>query len=103
MRRAHVTLSTVALGVDADRRLLQALAAAGGGRYAFTADASTLPRIFARDVQRTVGAAEVRGRLPVTAAAQSPLTRSLAGRSLPPLGGLVSTTLRAGASAPLVA
>jgi Ca-activated chloride channel homolog len=102
MRKANITLSTVALGNGADKPLLKNLAGAGGGRYAFTADARQLPRIFAREVQRSLGASKVVGKLSVSAAATSPLTRSLAGKQAPELNGLVATTLRSGASAPLV-
>jgi Ca-activated chloride channel family protein len=102
MRKAHITLSTVALGSGSDRALLKNLAQAGGGRYAFTADARQLPSIFAREVQRSLGASKVQGKLAVGAAATSPLTRSLAGKQAPGVTGLVATTLRSGASAPLV-
>jgi hypothetical protein len=102
VRRAGATLSTVALGADADRTLLRRLARLGGGRFLDAPDGATLPAIFADEARRSVPSVAVRGRLAVTPSAPSSLTASLAGRALPALGGVVVTGLRAGASAPLV-
>lgn len=41
-----ITVSTVALGEDADRQLLQDIAAWGGGRSYYTNDPMNIPRIF---------------------------------------------------------
>jgi Mg-chelatase subunit ChlD len=41
-----ITVSTVALGVDADRALMSGLAASGQGRFYYTDDARDVPRIF---------------------------------------------------------
>lgn len=45
----QMTLSTVAIGNDADTNLLRSLAEAAKGRYYFTNDESTLPAIFSRE------------------------------------------------------
>ncbi len=51
MRAGDATLSVIALGTpqDADAALLQAIAARGGGRILFNADAATLPHLFAQE------------------------------------------------------
>ena len=49
MRAKGVTLSTVAVGEDADQKLLERLAADGGGRYYYTDVFSGLPEIFAKE------------------------------------------------------
>jgi Ca-activated chloride channel homolog len=102
VRRAGATLSTVALGADADRTLLRRLARLGGGRFLDAPDGAALPAIFAQEARRSVPSVAVRGRLAVTPSAPSSLTASLAGRALPALGGVVVTDLRPGAQAPLV-
>jgi hypothetical protein len=102
VRRAGATLSTVALGADADRPLLRRLARLGGGRFLDAPEGATLPAIFADEAKRGVPSVAARGRLAVTPAAPSPLIAALAGRALPALGGVVVTGLRAGAQMPLV-
>jgi uncharacterized protein YegL len=49
MNDAGITMSTVAVGYDADTALLKRLADAAKGRYYFTADQSTIPAIFSRE------------------------------------------------------
>lgn len=49
MRKNGVTLSTVAVGEDADQKLLERLAEEGGGRYYYTDVFSDLPEIFAKE------------------------------------------------------
>jgi Mg-chelatase subunit ChlD len=49
MAAARITLTTVAVGGDADRIMLERIAQIGGGRHYFTDDPSTIPQIFARE------------------------------------------------------
>ncbi|GIP39645.1 VWA domain-containing protein [Paenibacillus sp. J31TS4] len=49
MRKKGITLSTVAIGDGADRRLLERLAELAEGRSYFTNDMSTVPAIFSRE------------------------------------------------------
>jgi len=44
-----ITLSSVAMGRDADQQLLEQLAQAGGGRYHFAADPASIPEIFTEE------------------------------------------------------
>ncbi|MDW5595524.1 VWA domain-containing protein, partial [Conexibacter stalactiti] len=101
LRQERITLSTVALGQDADTALMRRLARSAGGRFYAVPDARELPRVFARETRRSAPSVGVRATLPVTATAASPLTADLSGRSLPPLRGTVLTRLRPGAVAPL--
>lgn len=50
-----ITLSTVAVGADADTNLLSSLAEQGEGRYYFSGDLSQLPDIFAQEVCLSMG------------------------------------------------
>ncbi|WP_312469284.1 VWA domain-containing protein [Neobacillus sp.] len=49
----HITLSTVALGSDADRNLLEDLAGQGKGRFYDVTDASVIPSILSRETVMT--------------------------------------------------
>ncbi|MCR9198001.1 MAG: FixH family protein [Planctomycetaceae bacterium] len=48
MAADQITVSTVGIG-DADRALLERMAASGNGRYYFTSDVSAIPQIFAKE------------------------------------------------------
>lgn len=49
MKGGKITMSTVAVGMDADVNLLQSLADEAKGRYYFVDDASSIPSIFSRE------------------------------------------------------
>ena len=97
----HITLSTIALGPDADVDLLRRLARQGRGTFVAVPDARDLPRVLARETRRVAPAVAQRARLAVAPGAASPITSALGGGALPPLGGNVLTRLRDGAIAPL--
>jgi Ca-activated chloride channel family protein len=99
----HATLSSVALGQDADQRLLRHLSAVGGGGYHYTANAHDLPGIFAREARRGVRPAHVAGRISTALASDVAAVRSLLGTRLAPVRGYVATRLLPGAVADVVA
>jgi Ca-activated chloride channel family protein len=93
-------LSVVALGVEADRQLLQALAHSSGGRAYFPNDIRELPAIVARESTRVAGGRVVESRFqPV--ARPHPIVTALAGATLPALGGYVVTAAKPTADSPL--
>jgi len=47
-----ITISTVALGYDADQRVLRRIAELGGGNYYFTDDPNNIPKIFLKEAER---------------------------------------------------
>src|SRR5207253_3168229 len=51
MRGANVTLSTIAVGGDADQALLTQLARQGDGRYYFAEHARDIPRLMTRETE----------------------------------------------------
>ena len=63
LRQARITVATVALGADADRKLLGQIAAATGGHAYVTDNAHELPKIFAKETQLAAKPVRVRGRL----------------------------------------
>lgn len=89
-----MTLSTVALGEDADRALLENLAQIGRGRYYPVDDAETVPRIFVRE---TLQASRSAIREEPVLAAQVGKAEFLNGidfDAAPPLLGYVQTSVK---------
>ncbi|GAB5602517.1 vWA domain-containing protein [Thermus sp. FJN-A] len=78
-------VSAVALGPDADRAFLEALAQRGGGRFYQAATPGELPRLFLREGQAVFQGEALEGRFPVRAVAH-PLTEGFA---FPPLAVLL--------------
>jgi Ca-activated chloride channel homolog len=103
LRAEHITVTTVALGADADRTLLRQIANGTGGHAYATDNARQLPKIFVKDTRLSAKPVRVKGHLRVLVASDSPILRSLAGRQPPGLSGNVVTTLKAGAQADLEA
>lgn len=87
---AGMTLSTVAVGSDADTLLLEALAGAGGGRYYFTNDAADVPEIFAKETALATRSLVVNGSFYPAAGSAGPLLQGVG--PMPPLEGYVATT-----------
>lgn len=55
MRQAGITLTTVAVGSDADTRLMKRLASIGGGRSYQADEFSNIPKIFAKETMMAGG------------------------------------------------
>ncbi len=49
MAQAKITVTTVGVGEDADKKLLEEIARLGNGRYYFTDDPASVPQIFAKE------------------------------------------------------
>lgn len=91
MQSAQITLSTLAIGADADTRLLSNLAHIGGGRYYFTERGAQIPRIASKETTILTRNAVVEGQVAAVVVDPSPILRTLAG-DLPALSGYVATT-----------
>ncbi|HUX85726.1 MAG TPA: VWA domain-containing protein, partial [Chloroflexota bacterium] len=90
----HITLSTIAIGSDADLKLMQMLAKRGNGRYYYTAQAADIPQITTRETRIVSGSAKVDSQFQPIVATSSPLLQSIVARDLPVLGGYAVTTPR---------
>lgn len=96
----NITVSTVAVGDDADTRLLETIAEWGKGRHYFTADARSIPHIFSKETA-------LASRTFIVEQPQIP-RRTGAGdwtalpRSLPPLRAYVAATPKQMAEVSLV-
>jgi Ca-activated chloride channel family protein len=102
LKKGKISVATVALGSEADFGLLKEIAAETGGNYYATEDARDLPKIFSKETRLNTRTVRLRGRIGVSAGDPSPITGSLVGQKLPPLGGNVVTTLKPGALAALL-
>lgn len=101
MRAARVTLSTVAVGGDADTTLLQALARLGRGRYHFAATPRAIPQIFSSETLMAARTVLVDQQFLPAAASTSPILRGLS--VAPPLDGYVAVLPKDRAEVVLVA
>lgn len=100
MKAANMTMSTVAIGTDADQALLERLAKLAGGRFYAVADQSTVPAIFSREavlISRTY----VVDRPFTPAFVGTPDLSGVLGGGLPALNGYIATTLKETAEAVL--
>jgi uncharacterized membrane protein/Mg-chelatase subunit ChlD len=91
MSAAQITLSTLAIGSDADTRLLTSLAHLGGGRYYFTERSTQIPRIASKETSILTRNAVIEGQVAAVVGDPSPILRSISG-DLPSLSGYVATT-----------
>jgi Mg-chelatase subunit ChlD len=100
MAQGKITVSTIAIGSDADRKMMKNLADLGGGRYYETSDAGSLPRIF---VKEAFVASELimEGDFRPIASGESEILKGIDTSSLPTLRGYVGTSAKEGASVPI--
>ncbi|MDH5493330.1 MAG: VWA domain-containing protein, partial [Myxococcales bacterium] len=91
MRAEGITVSSVGLGGDVNRALLQSIASGGGGRAYFTADPHNIPRIFMRETSTVARSSAVEEYFQPIVAQRADFLRGLEiGRS-PFLHGYVAT------------
>ena len=102
LKQQHISVATVALGAEADFKLLKQIAADTGGNYYRTENARELPKIFDKETRLNTRTVRLRGEIGVSAGDPSPITGSLVGEHLPPLGGNVVTELKPGAEVALL-
>ena len=100
---ARISVSTVAVGDDADRQLMADIADWGGGRGYYTDDVRNVPKIFASETMIVSrGLISEEPFFPRYTAA-SEIMRGFDPADLPPLEGFVRTYLKAGAKQILTA
>jgi len=102
LKKGKISVATVALGAEADFKLLKQIAADTGGNYYATENARELPKIFDKETRLNTRTVRLRGEIGVSAGEPSPITGSLVGEHLPPLRGNVVTELKPGAAAALL-
>ncbi len=92
MREQGVTLSTIAIGTDADVNLLQNLADWGRGRYYDASNPIDVPRFVLKETTEVARAAITEETFTPSAVDQTPVLDGLG--TLPPLHGYVATTAK---------
>jgi Mg-chelatase subunit ChlD len=89
-----ITLSTVAMGVDADHELMARLAALGKGRFYHTDDPRNVPRIFTSETMAVARASVVEGDIQPRPAYAGELMEGFGADAFPVLGGYQRTSAK---------
>ena len=98
-REGNATISTIAIGHEANVRLLTAISQYGGGAFYQTDTAETLPEIFLQDMKQHGGEITlVEKEFSPHGQSPDPVLKELAGRRLPNLKGYVGTELKPNAT-----
>jgi Ca-activated chloride channel family protein len=98
-REGGATISTIAIGREANLALLQSISRYGGGAFYQTDSPSNLPQLFVEDFRQHGGETTMQEHVFVPHTVKpDPVLKDLAGRQLPPIAGYVSTELKPGAS-----
>jgi Ca-activated chloride channel homolog len=93
----HITVSTVAVGEDADTELLARIARWGGGRSYATSDPSDVPRIFLTDTKLATRGLVVEKSFFPREVSNAEMIRGLSLAAMPALQGFVLTYMKPGA------
>jgi Mg-chelatase subunit ChlD len=94
MRKAGVTTSGVAVGPDADRKLLTSIARSGGGQFYYLRNPKEIPRIFMREARRVSIPLVFEDQSGFAVNVVSPNNELSGISSLPPITGYVLTTIK---------
>jgi Ca-activated chloride channel family protein len=95
MSKDKITVSTVAIGKDADVQLMVDVAKWGRGRFYYTEDSQTIPRIFTLETQLASKASLIEQPFkPQLTAPSHEAMQEIDWKQVPPLGGYVATSLK---------
>lgn len=100
MEKAGITMSTVAVGDGADTDLLEILAEWGRGRYYFTNEAYTIPRIFTKETITALRSYIVEEEFLPAKTAGSEILQNI--NDIPDLQGYVASTAKDSAQVALL-
>lgn len=95
MRGEGITISTVGIGSDVNRALLQEIADTGGGRAYFTSDAHNIPRIFTHETTTAMQNGAVEDYVAAHVVVPAAFLRAVPIDAAPLLRGYVATRMRA--------
>lgn len=93
LREKGVTMSTVAVGADADSRLLRRLAEGANGRFYTTTDSQNVPQIFAKETA-LAGKTYIQDRPFTPALGRTGDLGPLFDKGLPPINAQIATTAK---------
>ncbi|MFT3921069.1 MAG: VWA domain-containing protein [Myxococcales bacterium] len=89
-----ITVSTIGLGDDVNRSLIEELARLGHGRAYFTTDPSSVPRLFVKETHAVARSSAVEDYVGVRVQAPADFLRGLPMQNAPLLRGYVATRAR---------
>ncbi len=89
-----ITVSTIGLGDDVNRSLLEELARLGGGRSYLTNDPNSIPRLFMKETHAVSRSAAVEDYVAANVTSPADFLRGIAIESAPFLRGYVATRAR---------
>ncbi len=92
MNDGNITLSTVSVGDDADRSILEYLAEEGGGRTYHTDLTTNIPRIFAKEIFLSVNSYLINETFTPLITSNHEILSGVANDGLPPMMGYVAFT-----------
>lgn len=98
MRYDRISVSTVGVGREADRTLLEMIADISGGRFYFTSSPSSVPQIFVQETSQVARTNFVEEPFRPQLATASAATNGIDFGSVPYLLGYVSTRAKRGAT-----
>ncbi len=90
MSEAGISVSTVAVGAEADRNLLADIARWGGGRSYFVADAARVPQVFIQETRMAVQSTIEEEPFQAFAVGQPSALKGIDFEQAPPLRGRIS-------------
>lgn len=96
-----ITVTTVAIGAEADKALLENISKWGNGRFYFTESAERVPKIFIEETQRVVNESFVEEPARAVPRRQAELLRGIDFEAAPPLKGYASLKAREAAEVTL--
>jgi len=95
MVKDKITVSGVAIGSDADLQLMSDVSKWGRGRFYFTEETATVPRIFTLETQLASKASLIEQPFrPVVTSPHHEAIQDVEWPKAPPLGGYVATTMK---------
>lgn len=89
---AGITVSTVAVGTGADKKTLQSIASACGGRFYYTDVNTSIPRIFAQEVYLSTNTYLVNEEFYPEITSSNPMLDGVLDSGIPMLYGYVATS-----------
>ncbi|MCM1180900.1 MAG: VWA domain-containing protein [Clostridium sp.] len=92
VNEAGITVSTVAVGYDADKELLEDLAKQCGGRYYYTDINNSIPRIFAQEVYLSTNTYLMNGEFYPTISSGNEMLDGVFDEGCPSLYGYIAAT-----------
>jgi len=97
MAEANITVTTVAIGAEADVNLMESISRWGRGRYYYAVNADRVPKIFIDETSRLVNESLVEEPVRAVPRRKAGMLRGIDFEHAPALKGYVSTKLKEGA------